>query len=1010
MCPFSNLMIAIFRNRRAPTRALALPFTPIFVFFICLFFVPSVAAQYRVDSWNADNGLPQNPVNNCLQTRNGFIWLATFAGLVRYDGAVFQTFNTVNTSGIKSSRFVGLFEDNEGNLWAPTEGQGLTRYDNRAFTTFTTENGLPDNQVSSIFYDNLGTLVFDTPKGVVQWKNNQIEPYSGYVPSESQGDKRIVFRDRSNLTWYMGNDRVLYKFENGSVVKKLPVDFYVVRVYEDRASRLWIEIDENSVRKLVIYADGKFSFYKENNTIPRFHWVALIENDDGMWFAMPGKGLGRYQNDKFTYYTTSDGLLSNDVNGVFRDREGLLWVASSGGLNRLTERVLSAYSSQNGLTGDNIYPIYKDHQGNILIGAWTGLTSYKDGKFTNIGHQLGIDTHNLLSIAEDKSGALWLGFWGSPPRRIKDGVTTVFSQTPSALTVNRSIYQDRNDDIWFGTIDGLFKFHNGIFEAQSRAAGRQFYCIKEDRQGSLWIGTDVGLTKYRDGVFTNYGEKDGLDGNFVRSIYEDASGTMWFGTYDRGLFRLKDGKFTHYTTKDGLFDNGAFQILEDSQGIFWMSCNLGIYRVSKKDLDDFAEGKITSVSSVPYNKRDGMLNSECNGGGQPAGVIADDGLLWFPSQKGVVVVDPKAIPINRQPPAMAITDLIIDRQSSSLRDSVEIQPQQTEFEIHYAGLTFIRPELTRFRYKLENLDDDWQDVGNRRFAYYTHVPYGKYVFRVKAVNRDGVWSEQDASIIITVVPPFWRTWWFFTLIIMAVVGLAVAFFRWRVNQLRKEKTVQEAFSRQLIESQESERKRIAAGLHDSLTQSLIVIKNWALMGISSVPENEVAQKRLTEISTTASLALNEVREIAYNLSPYQLDRLGLTQTILEMVDRVGDSSGIHFYTDVSTIDGLLPKEAEINLFRIIQESVNNIVKHSGATEATLIIKVESESMFIKIYDNGKGFIRESDFPTNPGRPGFGLLGMSERIRMLGGTSHIDSEPGSGTNLDIRLPLDNAIVK
>ena len=995
-------MIAIFDNRHLSSRSLASSSFTIIVFFVCLLFVPNTAAQYRVDSWNADNGLPQNQVNKILQTRDGFIWLATFGGLVRYDGAIFQTFNTVNTTGIKSSRFTSLFEDNEGNLWAPTEGQGLTLYDNRTFKTFTIENGLPDNQISAILYDHLGNLVFDTPKGVAQWKNNRVEPYGGYVPSDSQGDKRIIFRGR-NLTWYLGADKVLYKFENGAVVKTLPVDFNVIRVYEARSSELFMEIDDNGARKLVIYADGKFRLYAEKDGINRFHWVTLTEGDDGViWLAMPGRGIGRYQNGKFDFYTTSDGLLSNETTDVYRDREGLIWTGSAGGLNRLTARVVTAYSSQNGLTGDNIYPIYQDHNGNILIGAWTGLTKYKDGKFTNFSRQFGLDNHNILAITEDKSGALWLGFWGAKPVSIKDGVTTVYSQSPSPLMVTRVIYQDRIEQIWFGTIDGLFNFHDGVFEAEPSVAGHQVYCIREDSHGNLWIGTDVGLTKYNQGVFTNYGEKDGLDGNFVRAIYEDRSGTLWFGTYDRGLFRFKDGKFTHYTTKDGLFDNGAFQILEDTTGIFWMSCNLGIYRVSKRDLDDFAEGKITTVSSVPYNKRDGMLNSECNGGGQPAGLIADDGLLWFPSQKGVVIVDPKAIPINRQPPAMAITDLIIDRQSSPLRHNVEIQPQQTEFEIHYAGLTFIRPELTRFRYKLENLDDDWQDVGNRRFAYYTHVPYGKYVFRVKAVNRDGVWSEQDATITITVVPPFWRTWWFLTLIILAVAGLIIAFFRWRIGEVRKEQMAREVFSRQLIESQESERKRIAAGLHDGLTQSLIVIKNWALMGINSVPENEIAKKRLTEISTTASEALTEVREIAYNLSPYQLDRLGLTQTILEMVGRVADSSGIKFYTDVSTIDGLLSKDKEINLFRIIQESVNNIVKHSGATEASVIIKTETGSLFIKIYDNGKGFRRESEAPQVG--HGFGLLGMSERVRMLGGTWHVDSEPGSGTNVDIRLPL------
>src|SRR5882724_6020033 len=243
-------MMAIFGNRSITIgRLLASSSAPIFLLVISSFFGQNVSAQYRIDSWNADNGLPQNPVNKVLQSRDGFIWLATFSGLVRYDGATFQIFNTVNTSGMKSSRFTGLFEDDDGNLWAPTEGQGLTLYREHTFTTFTTENGLPDNSINGIFYDHQGNLLFDTYKGVAQWKGNRIVNYSGDVPSESRGIRRIIFRGRGNVTWYLGNDGALYKFENGGVVKRLETEFNVIRVFEDRQARLWMEIEENTLRR-----------------------------------------------------------------------------------------------------------------------------------------------------------------------------------------------------------------------------------------------------------------------------------------------------------------------------------------------------------------------------------------------------------------------------------------------------------------------------------------------------------------------------------------------------------------------------------------------------------------------------------------------------------------------------------------------------------------------------------------------------------------------------------------
>lgn len=306
----------------------------------------------------------------------------------------------------------------------------------------------------------------------------------------------------------------------------------------------------------------------------------------------------------------------------------------------------------------------------------------------------------------------------------------------------------------------MAKYQNGVFTtytAKDGLIGAEIFVIHEDKAGQLWIGTDAGLVKFVDGVFTAFTEKDGIAANIVRTVSEDNEGALWIGMYDSGLYRFKQGRFTHFTTNEGLFDNGAFRIIEDSKANFWISCNLGIYRVKKAELDDFAEGRIRKVSSIPYNKRDGMLNSECNGAGQPAGIKASDGRIWFPTQQGVVVINPEAVPINSQPPPVIIESLIIDTQRVPLRSPVTIQPGQIYFEISYSGLSFINPELVKFKYRLEGLDADWIDAATRRVAYYSHLPAGKYRFVVKAANRDGVWNEQGATIEILVLPPFWRT-------------------------------------------------------------------------------------------------------------------------------------------------------------------------------------------------------------------------------------------------------------
>jgi hypothetical protein len=315
----------------------------------------------------------------------------------------------------------------------------------------------------------------------------------------------------------------------------------------------------------------------------------------------------------------------------------------------------------------------------------------------------------------------------------------------------------------------------------------------------------------------------------VRSLYEDADGVLWIGTYDSGLYRLTAGRFTHFTTATGLFDNGAFQILEDGQQNFWISGNAGIYRVARRELNAVAAGRAATVVSAPYGKRDGMLTAECNGGGQPAGVRAADGRLWFPTQQGVVVIDPDHVPVNPLPPPVAITEVTIDGQPSPV-GGLRIEPGQSTFEIRYAGLTFLRPELTRFRYKLEPLDESWVDAGSRRTAYFSHVPFGQYRFVVSAANRDGVWNEAGVSIPVVVVPPFWRTRWFEALVVVMIASAVFGLYRRRILAFRRTEALRENFARQLIDSQEEERKRIAAELHDSLAQSLVVIRNWALMG------------------------------------------------------------------------------------------------------------------------------------------------------------------------------------
>jgi signal transduction histidine kinase len=395
-----------------------------------------------------------------------------------------------------------------------------------------------------------------------------------------------------------------------------------------------------------------------------------------------------------------------------------------------------------------------------------------------------------------------------------------------------------------------------------------------------------------------------------------------------------------------------------------------------------------------------MKSSEGEGNAQPAGWKAADGKLWFPTIKGVAVLDPS--PVNTLPAPVVIQGVTVDRAAQPATHRVEIKPGQQNLEIYYAGLAFSRPEQVKFKYQLLNFDRDWIDAGTRRTAYYPQLPAGSYTFKVVADNGDGVWNMEGQTLSVIVLPPFYQTWWFVTLVSLTVAGMMALIWRLRVSQLQRAHAAQQAFSRQLIASQENERKRIAAELHDSLGQRLVIIKNLALILLNG-SATDGAREQIDEISSEASQAIGEVKEISYNLRPHQLDRLGLTKALEALVKKAASASPIVFTSEIDDIDDVFPKPAEINFYRVAQESVSNVVKHSAATEASVVVRREDGRIALTVRDNGKGFVPETTQP-DPAAAGFGLVGISERVTLLGGHATIQSAPGRGTTIGISIDL------
>ncbi|MCI0489048.1 MAG: diguanylate cyclase [Blastocatellia bacterium] len=333
----------------------------------------------------------------------------------------------------------------------------------------------------------------------------------------------------------------------------------------------------------------------------------------------------------------------------------------------------------------------------------------------------------------------------------------------------------------------MFKERDGVWTSYTVKDGlphNEVTALCEDTRGNLWIGTRGGLARLAGDRFVSFTEKDGLVGGRTRCIYEDRDGDLWIGTFDSGLSRHRDGQFTSYTTREGLFNNGVFQILEDSRDNFWISCNRGIYRVSRKQLNDYADGKVTVISCVAYGKPDGMLSIECNGEQQPAGIKAQDGKLWFPTQGGVVVIDPELVPYNSEPPPVLIESVMISGKTASFENGVVLEPGLTDLEINYSAPGSVKAEYVQFKYRLVGLDDQWTDTGRQRAVRYSHLPPGRYSFKVIAANSDGVWNETGATLEIYKRPYFYQTGWFFALCVAAFLIIVASVYALRVQRLK----------------------------------------------------------------------------------------------------------------------------------------------------------------------------------------------------------------------------------
>ncbi|HET9765201.1 MAG TPA: two-component regulator propeller domain-containing protein, partial [Thermoanaerobaculia bacterium] len=850
--------------------------------------------QYVYDVWTDRDGLPQSYVQTILQTRDGYLWIGTEEGLVRYDGVRFTVFDERNTPGLPSSSVLALLEDDDGVLWVALDGflATLRRGQLRRFPTELDDlaggpHTLARDRAGNYWVGMDGALcrLRPTPRVCYTAKDGLL------------GERILAITSGSDGVLWVGTDHGLVRWRRGrfdapSAGSGLPPG--AVRALVPSADgALWVGTDAGLYR----YRDGRAE--GPNHGIAAEVWSLLLDRAGTLWVGTSGGGLFRVRDGRATQLSTHEGLSHDAVHALFEDREGSLWIGTrGGGLNRLSDGKVTPYGAREGMRGDVTFSVRGDRAGNVWVGTDSGLNRVAlDGEVTSFGEEHGLTSAFVASLAADPAGGeLWVGTHGGGVHRLRGRRAAPYPQAQwERGAYVWSLLFDRRGGLWIGSGGGLGRLQDGrltIYHGNHGAPGDVVQALLESRSGDLWVGTMAGLYRWRNERLELSPVPEGVP---VIALHEDAEGTLWVGTYQGGLHRLRDGTHHRFGPHQGLFDDTAYAILEDDAGHLWMSSNRGISRVAKRELQEVAAGRRQRVQSLVLGIGDGMRSSECNAGGA-AGWKGRDGRLWFATMRGAVAVDPRQVAGNRAPPLLAIESVLANQRPVDLAARHRLPAGVRRLEVRYTALSFRNADRVRFKHRLEGFDIGWVDAGAQRVATYTNLAPGPYRFHVIAANGDGVWNREGAALSFELAPAFYRAPWFLVLCVLGAVGLGVGGYQLRFRYLvRKNRKLEAVVAERTAELREAvrsaavleERNRIAQDLHDSLAQGLagVVIQLEATRAWADGAPPPL-RERLQEASRSAKDCLEETRRSVQALQPPLLEGADLQQALARLAHQL----------------------------------------------------------------------------------------------------------------------------
>ena len=952
-------------------------------------------SQYVRERWGTERGFPGGTVRAISQTADGYLWIGTDKGLVRFDGLAFRPVQDARRTTPSIAQVLGLTADAQGNLWARLGGNKVLRYHDGEFEPVRTLETTEDAVTAMARGNDGAVLIAGIVNGALRWRRERFEAVahgaslpvrSPVISMEEAPDGKIWVGTQDEGLFYLSEGRVT------PVTKGVP-DRKINALLSVGKRDVWVGTDKGVTRwnGREMTAAGLAPALKQAAAL-----TMLADRESNVWIGTP-EGLLRVNASGVSLLDNREDQTRSAVTALFEDREGSLWLGTARGIERLRDSGFTTYGRAEGLPSETGGPIHVDAEGRTWFApSEGGLYWLRNGKVGEVRAD-GLPTDVVYSMAGTK-GVLWAG-------RKRGGLTRIAFEGDVArartygqgngLAEDRvyAVHEARDGGVWAGTLGrGGSRLHDGRFTTytvEDGLASNTVTAIADTADGTTWLGTPSGLSAFSKGVWRAYTTREGMPSDEVNCLFEDSAGTLWIGTGD-GLAFFGSGRIQVPPGWPTPLHEQVFGLAEDRLGWLWIATSRRVLRGQREALRHL---RPEDAEMAEFGLSDGLHSTE--GVKRDRSVVVDlFGRIWFSMTRGLSVVDPVRATTSAAPLVAHIEALSADGTAFDLQGSRPIPPRPRRVTFTYSGVSLSAPDQIRFRYRLDGFDQGWSEPVSAREAVYTNLGPGAYQFRVMASNSEGLWNGAEAGVGVEIAPSVWETRWFRFSAALAVMLILLGLYQMRLHRLTRQLSVR-------FEERLAERTRIAQELHDTLLQGFLSASMQLHVAVDQIPAESPARTRLGSVLELMGRVIEEGRNAVRGLRSSEHDLDDLEQSFSRVRHELGMKDDVAFRVIGEGQARPLNPMIRDDVYRIGREALVNAFRHSGATRIEVGVECGRRQLRVLVRDDGAGI--DADV-LRAGRDGhWGLSGMRERAERIGGRLRVWSRPGAGTEVELSVP-------